>query len=282
MKNLSFDWNELKFFLAVARSGGLSGAATVLGTSASTVSRHIDALERRIGRKLFLRQQSGYTLTDEGNELLAQAGQVEQAMAVAAHAAHRPAQQEVSGVVRLATTEMLAQYLVAPRLAALRTLHPALRVELDIAMGAVNLSRREADDGAGDYIAKRIGKVDFALYSAAEVPHDRDDYISWDGAWDGLPMAASLRASFDGVPPVLACNSLPTQIAAARAGVGAAMLPCFIGDAEPALLRTQRQAAPVSRDLWLVCHRDLKASLRVQAMAAFLTKVAGVCHARVL
>ena len=291
MKNLSFDWNELKFFLAVARSGGLSGAAAVLGTSASTVSRHIDALERRIGRKLFLRQQSGYALTDEGNELLAQAGQVEQAMAVAAHAAHRPAQQEVSGVVRLATTEMLAQYLVAPRLAALRTLHPALRVELDIAMGAVNLSRREADlalrmaapdDGAGDYIAKRIGKVDFALYSAAGVPHDRDDYISWDGAWDGLPMAASLRAAFDGVPPVLACNSLPTQIAAARVGVGAAMLPCFIGDADPALLRTQRQAAPVSRDLWLVCHRDLKASLRVQAMAAFLTEVAGVCHARVL
>ena len=121
MKNLSFDWNELKFFLAVARSGGLSGAAAVLGTSASTVSRHIDALERRTGRKLFLRQQSGYALTDEGNELLAQAGQVEQAMAVAAHAARRPAQQEVSGVVRLATTEMLAQYLVAPRLAALRT-----------------------------------------------------------------------------------------------------------------------------------------------------------------
>jgi len=53
MKNLSFDWNELKFFLAVARSGGLSGAAAVLGTSASTVSRHIDALERRTGRKLF-------------------------------------------------------------------------------------------------------------------------------------------------------------------------------------------------------------------------------------
>lgn len=287
MKNLAFDWNELKFFLAVARGGGLSGAAAVLGSSASTVSRHIDALERRTGRTLFLRQQSGYALTDDGSELLAQVEQVEQAMAIAGHTARHPAQQEVSGVVRLATTEMLAQYLVVPKLPALRELHPALRVELDIAMGSVNLSRREADlalrmaapdDGAGDYIAKRVGTLDFALYSSRGAPHDH--YVSWDGAWDGLPMATSLRAAFGGKPPILACNSLPAHIIAATAGVGAAMLPCFIGDAEPALQRMGRQAAPVSRDLWLVYHRDLKASLRVQAMAAFLAESAAVCHAR--
>jgi len=278
----------MKFFLAVARGGGLSGAAAALGTSASTVSRHIDAMELRIGRTLFLRQQSGYALTDDGSEMMAHVEQVEQAMAVAEHTARRPAHQEVSGVVRLATTEMLAQYLVAPKLPALRALHPALRVELDIALGAVNLSRREADlalrmaapdDGAGDYIAKRIGKLDFGLYRAAGTAHGCDDYISWDGAWDGLPMATSLRAAFGGKAPVLSCNSLPTQIAAARSGVGAAMLPCFIGDADPELQRMERQAVPVTRDLWLVYHRDLKASLRVQAMAAFLNEIAGVCHA---
>ena len=291
MKNLAFDWNELKFFLAVARGGGLSGAAATLGTSASTVSRHIGALERRIGRILFLRQQSGYALTDDGSELFAHVEQVEQAMAVAEYTARRPVRQEVSGVVRLATTEMLAQYLVAPRLPALRAHHPGLRVELDIALGAVNLSRREADlalrmaapdDGAGDYIAKRIGKVDFGLYQAAGAARDSENYISWDGAWDGLPMATSLRAAFGGKAPVLSCNSLPTQIAAARSGTGAAMLPCFIGDADPGLEHMERRINPVSRDLWLVYHRDLKASLRVQAMAAFLAEIAGVCHARVL
>lgn len=291
MKNLAFDWNELKFFLAVARGGGLSGAAGTLGCSASTVSRHVDALERRTGRTLFLRQQSGYNLTDEGSELLAQVELVEQAMAAAGHTARSTTQQEVSGVVRLATTEMLAQYLVVPKLPALRALHPALRLELDIAMGAVNLSRREADlalrmaapdDDAGDYIAKCIGKVDFALYCAAGGARDSEDYISWDGAWDGLPMAKSLRAAFGAKPPVLACNSLPTQVAAARAGVGAAMLPDFVADSDPGLRRADRHAAPVSRDLWLVYHRDLKASVRVQAMAAFLGECAGVCHARVV
>lgn len=280
MKDLSFDWNDLKFFIAVARRGGLSAAGALLGTSASTVSRHIDALERRLGKRLFLRQQSGYLLTDEGSELAAQVAPVEQAML---SAEHNSARQELAGVVRLATTEMLAQYLVAPRLPILRARHPALRVELNIAMESVNLTRRDADlalrmaapdKDSNDYIAKRIGKLDFGLYrasgGAANDASRSDDYVGWDGAWDGLPMAAALRTAFNGKPPVLACNSLPAQIAAVRAGVGAGMLPCFIGDADPGLQRAEHEAASISRDLWLVFHRDLKASLRVRAMADFL------------
>lgn len=275
MKDLSFDWNDLKFFIAVARGGGLSGAATALGTSASTVSRHIDALERRLGRTLFLRRQNGYLLTDEGSELAAQVGLVEQAVLSAEHST---AQQELSGVVRLATTEMLAQYLVVPQLPILRARHPALRIELNIAMERVNLTRRDADlalrlaePDRGDYIARRIGKIDFGLYHAVGSASD-GDYVGWDGAWEGLPMAAALRAAFDGKAPVLTCNSLPAQIAAVRAGIGAGMLPCFIGDAEARLQRLEQQAAPLSRDLWLVYHRDLKASLRVRAMADFLAR----------
>lgn len=282
MKKLAFDWNELKFFLATARGGGLSGAAAMLGSSASTVSRHIDALERRVGRTLFLRQQNGYLLTDDGSALLAQAEQVAQAIAVAERTAEH---EEVAGVVRLATTEMLAQHLVVPNLPAFRARYPALRVELDIAMEAVNLSRRDADlalrmappdDGSGDYIARRVGKVDFAVYVALGDPGARGlDYVSWDGAWEGLPMAKSMRSAFGGKPPVLACNSLPAQIAAVRAGVGAGMLPCFIGDADSALRRMDGGAAPVSRDLGLVYHRDLKASLRVAAMRDFITGLIG-------
>lgn len=276
MKNLSFDWNDLKFFIAVVHGGGLSGGAMALGTSPSTVSRHIDALERRLGRTLFLRQQSGYLLTDEGSELAAQVELVEQAMRSAEHCT---AQQELSGVVRLATTEMLAQYVVAPRLPILRARHPALRVELNIGMERVNLTRRDADlalrmaapdKDSDDYIAKRIGKLDFGLYRKSGNAGNSADYVGWDGAWEGLPMAASLRTAFEGKAPVLACNSLPAQIAAVRAGVGAGMLPCFIGDADPGLRRVEHDAPFLSRDLWLVFHRDLKGSLRVRAMADFL------------
>lgn len=283
MKNLAFDWNDLKFFLAAARGGGLSAAASLLGTSASTVSRHVDALERRVGKTLFLRQQSGYLLTDDGSALLAQIEQVGHAVTAAERATQHAAQQEVEGVVRLATTEMLALHLIVPQLPVLRARHPALRVELDIALERVNLSRREADlalrmvapdDTTGDYIARRVGKIDFALY-AAHAQAEAGDYVSWDGAWDGLPMARSLQSAFGGKPPVLACNNLPAQIAAVRAGVGAGMLPCFIGDADPGLQRSAPGAGPLSRDLWLVYHRDLKGSLRVQAMRGFIT---GICQ----
>jgi DNA-binding transcriptional LysR family regulator len=293
MKSAAFNWNDLKFFLAVARSGSLSGAAAVLGTSASTVSRRIDALEKHFGRTLFLRQQSGYLLTDDGAELMEQVGPVEQAMMAAERSEYQATRQEVSGVVRLATTEMLALYLVVPHLRSLRARFPKLRVELDTALARVNLSRREADlalrmappgEGEGDYIARRIGKVDFSVYCAnsimpaggADDQEDawrRQETISWEGEWNELPMAKWMKSSFDGKPPALVCNSLPMQVAAVRAGLGAGMLPCFIGNRDATLCRMGNDTIPVSRDLWLVYHRDLKASRRVEAMQEFILEL---------
>ena len=295
MKNLAFDWNDLKFFLATARSGSLTSAAAALGTSVSTVSRHVDALEKRFGRTLFLRQQSGYLLTDDGIELMGQIEQVEQAMIATERTGYQSAQQEVSGVVRLATTEMLALHLLVPHLPILRARYPKLRVELDIALERVNLSRREADlalrmvapnEGEGDYIAKRIGKVDFGVYCANSVmpasdavdrseAWRRQDYISWDGYWDELPMAKWMQSTFCDKPPAFVCNSLLTQYAAVRAGLGVGMLPSFIGDGDSALCRVSHDTTPVSRELWLVYHRDLKASRRVRAMQDFITELAG-------
>ncbi|MFC7516357.1 LysR family transcriptional regulator [Herbaspirillum sp. GCM10030257] len=294
MKSTGFDWNDLKFFLAVARSGSLSGAAAALCTSASTVSRHVDALEKRFGRTLFLRQQSGYLLTDEGVELIEQVEQVEQAMMATERKGHRSAQQEVSGIVKLATTEMLASHLVVPHLHKLRARHPKLRIELDVALARVNLSRREADlalrmvapnEGEADYIARRIGKIDFDVYCASSAMPANDgedqpdgwrgrDYFSWGGNWDELPMAKWMRSTFSDKPPAIVCNSLLTQYAAVRAGLGLGMLPCFIGDGDSGLCRVSRDAIPVSRDLWLMYHRDMKASRRVVAVQDFIKELA--------
>ncbi len=295
IENLSFDWNDLKFFLAVARHGGLSGAATALGTSPSTVSRHVDALEKRFDMTLFLRQQTGYLLTDDGAELMQHIEQVEQAMMATERNSHRSAREEVSGHVRLATTEMLALHLVVPQLPLLRARYPKLRVELNIALARANLSRREADlalrltapdEGAGDYIASRSGFMSFGVYCAASLPlpqaHDAEadawnqlDYVSWDDTWADLPMAKWLHAAFRGKPPALAVNSLQAQYAAVRAGLGVGLLPRFIGDRDPALRRIESAAAPPSRELWLVYHRDLKASRRVLAMRDFLVELIG-------
>lgn len=296
MKNLAFDWNDLKFFLAIARHGGLTGAATALGTSASTVSRHVDALEKRFGTTLFLRQQTGYLLTDDGAELMQHIEQVEQAMMATERSGRRAALQDVSGQIRLATTEMLALHLIVPHLPLLRARHPKLQVELHIALARANLSRREADlavrlvapdDSAGDYIGSRIGLLDFGVYCArSAVPRSDDaddsdawrrmDYVSWDDSWSELPMARWLQAEFGGRPPALACNSLQVQYAAVQAGLGIGMLPCFIGDRDASLCRVGSHAKPLSREIWLLYHRDLKASRRVGVMRDFITELVNI------
>lgn len=296
MKSLTFDWNDLKFFLAVAQHGGLSGAASALGTSASTVSRHIAALEERLGVTLFLRQQTGYLLTDDGGDLLKHVEQVEHAMMAVERNGHLSAQQEVSGQVRLATTEMLAIHLIVPHLRRFHARYPKLQVEINVALARANLSRREADlalrivapspeDGAGDYIASRVGKMNFGVYCATGLlpsePIESDgtaawqelDYISWGDSWADLPTAKWLHSAFPGKRPVLVCNSLQAQYAAVRAGLGVGMLPCFICDHDPDIQRLDAGRPSLSRDLWLVYHRDLKASRRVIAIRDFVTEL---------
>lgn len=297
MKNLAFDWNDLKFFLAVAQHGGLSGAASELDTSPSTVSRHIAALEERLGVTLFLRQQTGYLLTDDGSNLLQHVEQVEQAMTAVERNGNLSAQQEVSGQVRLATTEMLAIHLIVPHLPEFRARYPKLQVDINVALTRANLSRREADlalrivaptpdDGGGDYIANRVGKLDFGIYCATGLlptgaASSKDDstgwqaldYISWDDSWADLPTAKWLHSVFSGKRPAVVCNSLQAQYAAVRAGLGVGMLPCFICDRDPDIRRLDADSASLSRDLWLLYHRDLKASRRVVAMRDFVTEL---------
>jgi DNA-binding transcriptional LysR family regulator len=291
MKNIDFDWNDLKFFLAAARHGGLTGAANTLRTSPSTVSRHIAALEERLQARLFLRQQTGYLLTDDGNELLKQVENVEQAMVAAERSGLGSSRQEVVGRVRLATTEMLAVHPIAPHLDQLRELHPKLQIDIGISLVRSNLSRREADlalrvadpnrdDGAGDYIAHRAGKIGFAPYCAAgQIDQKKSgnpdawqkmNYISWDDSWADLPMAKWLHATFSGKDAVLACNSMQAQHAAIRSGIGIGMLPCFVGDKDASIQRLGPKEPPLTRELWLVYHRDLKASQRVIAMREFI------------
>jgi DNA-binding transcriptional LysR family regulator len=282
----------LKFFLATARHGGLSGAAAALDTSPSTVSRHVTALEQRMQATLFLRQQSGYQLTDDGDALFKHVEQVEQAMMAAERNAHPSAQRDITGQVRLATSETLATHLIVPHLHLFRARYPRLSVEMNISLAPANLSRREADlalriaDSAtkaagGDYIAGHAGRLDFAAYCRAGSPAaklarqgpdawQQLDYVSWDEAWADLPMAKWLRATFSNKAPALACNSMLAQLSAVRAGIGIGVLPCFVGDGDALLERFGPDQPLFSRELWLVYHRDFKASQRMIALRDFI------------
>lgn len=282
------DWNDLKYFLAVARSGGLTPAAAALKTSASTVSRHVDAMESRLGVRLFLRQQRGYLLTDQGSTLFAHVAEVERAMQAVERSS--AAAGEISGTVKLALPESLANFLIAPHLPEFARRHPQLRLELVVSRHIADLSRREADlafrivnpqqrEHDPDYIAHFVGQLVFGLYCTTDALANAGGdwrtlaHISWDESWVKLPMLGWLAELFPGREPVLRTNSMQTQYAAVCSGLGATILPRFIGDADATLQRIETDGVVTDRELWLLYHRDLKGSQRVLAMRDFVQEI---------
>jgi len=284
-----YDWNDLKYFLAVARAGGLTPAASALRTSASTVSRHIDGMEARLGVRLFLRQQRGYLLTDQGSALFAHVAEVERAMKAVER--NSGAVGEIAGTIKLAASESLSNYLVVPYLVEFARRYPQVSVQMVVSSNSADLSRREADlalrlvnpqqrEHAPDYIAHYLGMVGFGLYctpaALAQVSDWRElDYVSWDEGLVRMPVREWLATLFPGKQPVLRTNTLHTQYVAALSGMGAIMLPCFAGDADAGLQRLDTAELETERELWLLYHRDLKGSQRVLAMRDFLQELVG-------
>ena len=280
------DWDDLRYFLAVARAAGLTPAASELGVSPATVSRRIDAFEQAMNMTLFLRRQTGYTLTNDGETLLAAALPVEQAMlGFERRSQDAGGSGAWSGSVRVATSETIASHWITPMLPGFVRDHPGLQVELVTGVNTVNLSRRDADialrmspparEEEGEYIALRAGSMTFAAYiAAADAQAQRDwrslPYVNWSEPLAHVPMARWADGMFPDKSPVLLTNSMPVMIAAAEAGLGLTVLPESIGAKIPSLVRVD---AVCARELWLVYHRDLRDNQRVAAMRDFLLEV---------
>jgi len=286
------DWDDLRYFLAVARTAGLTPAANELGVSPATVSRRVDAFEQAMSMTLFLRRQTGYTLTNDGETLLAAALPVEQAMlGFERRSQDAGGSGAWSGSIRVATSETIASHWITPMLPGFVQDHPGLQVELVTGVNTVNLSRRDADialrmspparEEEGEYIALRAGAMTFAAYiaAAADAQARRDwrrlPYVNWGESLAHVPMARWVAGMFADKPPVLLTNSMPVMIAAAEAGLGLTVLPESIGAKMPSLVRVD---AVCTRELWLVYHRDLRDNLRVTAMKDFLLEVVRRCE----
>ena len=171
-----FYWDDIRIFLAIARAGTLSGAASALETGIATVSRKLDRLEQSLGLPLFSRHQSGYRLTDDGEALLERAEALEEAGRAVTEKAQL--QGAVAGLVRLATSDNLATHFILPSLPSLLQTHPALRLEVLSGVQSVNLHRREADlairlvrPEAGNLTIRRLGTLGFGLYTAPSLLH---------------------------------------------------------------------------------------------------------------
>jgi DNA-binding transcriptional LysR family regulator len=283
------DWNDLRFFLAVARGGGLTHAATALNVSPATVSRRIDVFEEALGAKLFIRRQTGYLLTDDGERMLENALPVEQAMlAFLRQSEDAGTPGRWSGKIRVACPELLAADRIAPRLGEFYQQYPGLTVELIVGLEPANLSRRDADMAVRigtqhkgdevDYIWQPLGELPYAAYVARTRSNDLDNWralphITWTETWAHLPMAKWLTANFPDQIPILTSNSMKLQHIGARIGLGLVVLPTFIGEHDSQLVRVEPDKFVSSRPLSLVFHRDLRDSDRMTAMRHFLTAI---------
>lgn len=277
-------WDDSRAFLAVARHGTLSGAASELNLGIATLSRRIERLEKALKLPLFVRQQSGYQLTGEGADLVEKAEALE--AAAVAFSSGASAQAQMVGKVRLATAENLATGLILPALPEFCKKHPDLTIELVTDITTVNLHRRDADLAVrmvkperGNVTLRRLGVLGYGLYSSSDYAaqretdpnlgcYDTDAFITWSERQSHLPAAQWVERILQGREPVLTTTSLSAQVAATKAGLGLAVLPHFV--AQNAGLICVASDIGVDQPIYLVIQSDLAQSRRTRAVADFL------------
>ena len=274
------DWEDIRHFVALAREGTLSAAARTLGVDHATVARRVAALEASTGLKLVDRRARATLLTEDGRRIAAVAAPMEEA-AFALSRTAQAAKPGVDGEVTISAPPNFASAVIAPQLVRLRQQHQGIRIKLMGEKRRASLSRREADVAlrlsrpveTGLFVRK-IGSFGFSLYGAPaylnKTPPHAFAFIGYDASMAESPQEVWLRAVIGEREVVLRTNDLETQIAAARSGLGIAALPHYLGEGDPRLQRHDVPGRPVSRDVWLLVHRDLRQVPPVRAVMEFL------------
>ena len=282
------DWNDLRYFLAVARNGSTLAAARALRVSQTTVARRIAALEQALKLPLFEKRQAGYALTPAGEELLVRAEQVERAAGGFAEAAAAHAR-DLSGMVRITTEEVYAIGLLAPLLRELHDIHPEIVIDLDTSQAIRDLGAGEADislrstkdpQPAG-LVGRRLGVDDWTLYCSRDyaerngVPATlaklkRHPIIGGGGGNLWVHYQAWLRTL--GLERQIAMHHATSAglLTGVRSGFGIAVLPCVVADADADLIRCIPPRTDHGRVLWLFTHERVRHSPRVRAVIDFL------------
>lgn len=276
----NFDWEDLHHFAVFAREKSLSAAARRLAVDHATVARRIAALEASLALKLVDRRARAYELTADGRRVASIAERMDDEAYSLGRAA-RSLQKGLEGEVVVSAPPALSSSCIAPSLDGLRSAHPGITLRLIGEKRAASLSRREADLAVrlsrpteSGLITRKLSSLVFALYATStylsSLPSAGHCFITGDRDFEDLPQQRWMKAVAAGRPIVLQANDQLSQLAAARAGVGIAALPVYLAERDPALVRVAAKPGTISRDIWLVVHRDLQKSPPVRAVMDFL------------
>ncbi len=270
-----FTLDDLRLLSALAETSSLAAAARQLGVNHASAWRRLGALERRLGARLFERARAGYVPTVAG----------EAAVATAAHLideldrlSRRLAGEDLrpTGVVRLTTTDTLVDVLT-PALADFRRAHPGIMLELAPGNSFATLTRRDADvairpaaEAPLGLVARRLATLATAPYAAAPMALPDADWLAPDDSLSHLASARWIAAQVRPHRVVYRASSLVALAAAARTGLGVALLPCCLGDRDRALVRIGDPMDELDASLWLLTHPDLRRAARIRAFLDFI------------
>jgi DNA-binding transcriptional LysR family regulator len=280
------NWDDMRVFLALARSGTLSRAALAVEQDATTVARRMQRLEAALATTLFEHGPAGQSLTESGHRLLAHA----EAMEAGARAVQQQAEESagLGGTIRLSVSEGFGSGFVAPRLARFAEAHAGVALDLIASTGFLNPSRREADIAVmlarpkgGPLIAAKLTDYRLGVYASETYLAETGPVGSIEaltrrrlvGYVPDLIYAPELRylAEVDErLEPAIRSSSIAAQARLIASGAGCGILPCFLGDTTPGVVRLLRAEVAIERSFWLVVHRDMRRVARIEAFIAWL------------
>lgn len=283
------DWDDVRVFLDVARTGNLSQTARRLRIDHSTVSRRISQFETALGAGVFERSRTGFRLNELGERLLARAEAIESAV-IGIRSEVGAETAAAAGTVRLATMEGIASLYLAPRLLRLKEAAPDLHLELITSPQVIHVNRREADlflsffkpPGQG-LVSERIGSFGLSLFGTPAylarkgTPSTREelkqhDFVTYVDDLIQVDAVRWLRDVVEEAPAVFTSNSMIAQLNAAAGGLGLVLLPRFAVHDGSALVPVLPDGVSTKREIWLNVHHDLQFAPRIKTVVAFLKR----------
>ena len=277
---------DLELTLALVRGGSLAAAGERLGVDASTVFRGLQRIERGLGRRLFERTRSGYLATELATQLAEHAEKMEVALE-GARSSIEAAPAQVSGTVRITTTDTVLHGLVAPALRSLQKAHPLLVYELHTGNELASLTRRDADIAVRatkrppqHLVGRQIGPIRVALYAAKrgsarkleDVHAGQADWIAPDDALPEHPSVIWRKRRFPKAEPRFRVNSILSVLELVALGLGVGIVPLFLAEGRSDIVRLTEPLAECETDLWLLTHPESRHLRRVAAVYSHLAQ----------
>lgn len=267
---------DLALLLALVRGRTLADAAVRLKADASTVFRAVQRIEKQLGQRLFERTRQGYQASDAMLALASHAEQIEATLEAARALAARPLG-EVTGRVRVTTTDSVLRGVVLPCLPALAQQHPGLQLELRSANELVSLTRRDADlalratpKPPDHLIGRQLGRIRFVVCAGKAMPAarrrralDTQDWIAPDEAMPEHPSVRWRRKALPKVVPRHLVDGIVGVADAIQCGLGVGVVPLFMLDCSPLLVAVSDPLPDCESLLWLLAHPESRHLRRI-------------------